>query len=76
MDILQQEFMKGFIRLTDDAARKGWHERNGGNLSYRMKPEEVSAVRGCFAGNAPLRPIGVTARGLAGEYFLVTGSGK
>ena len=39
MGILDVEIVKGYIRLTEDAVAKGWHERNGGNFSYRMKPE-------------------------------------
>ena len=45
MDIKQAKFMEGFIRLTADAFKKGWHERNGGNLSYRVPDEEVEAVK-------------------------------
>ena len=41
MVVTNAEFIQGFIRLTDDAFKKGWHERNGGNLSYRIKPEEI-----------------------------------
>ena len=40
MLITNAEFIQGFIRLTDDAF-KGWHERNGGNLSYRIKPKKI-----------------------------------
>ena len=32
----QQPFMKGFARLCADGWEQGWHERNGGNLTYRM----------------------------------------
>lgn len=76
MDILQAEFVKGFIRLTDDAFKMGWHERNGGNLSYRIKPEEVEEVKECFDFSKPYTETGVTVKNLANEYFLVTGSGK
>ena len=41
MKILDSKFMKGFIKMADDGFQQGWHERNGGNLSYRLKPEEV-----------------------------------
>ena len=27
------------MRMCDDCWLQGWHERNGGNLSYRVKPE-------------------------------------
>lgn len=76
MDILESKFMEGFKRLTADAFKKGWHERNGGNLTYRVKPEEVEAVKESLHEVKAWQPIGNTVPGLAGEYFLVTGSGK
>lgn len=76
MDILETGFVKGFIRMADDGWKLGWHERNGGNLTYRIKPEEVEEVRQFFDYGKPFQPIGTTVLGLAGEYFMVTGSGK
>jgi rhamnulose-1-phosphate aldolase len=76
LDILQEPFMKGFIQLTDDAFKMGWHERNGGNLSYRLKPEEAEKVKECFQYEKPFTSIGVQVKNLASEYFLVTGTGK
>lgn len=73
--ILDAEFMKGFIRMANDGWELGWHERNGGNLSYRIKPEEVESVRMCFMPRE-WQEIGTSVPKLAGEYFLVTGSGK
>ncbi|MCM1241415.1 MAG: class II aldolase/adducin family protein, partial [Roseburia sp.] len=75
MKFLDAEFVQGFIRMADDGWEQGWHERNGGNLSYRVKKEEVEAVRENFAAKE-WQPIGTSVPGLAGEYFLVTGSGK
>ena len=76
MDIKDSTFMEGFKRLTADAFKKGWHERNGGNLTYRVKPEEVESVKDSLHEVKEWQPIGNTVPGLAGEYFLVTGSGK
>ena len=45
MRFLDAEFVQGFIRMADDGWLQGWHERNGGNLSYRVKPEEVEMVK-------------------------------
>ena len=44
MKFLDAEFVKGFIRMANDGWEQGWHERNGGNLSYRVKPEEVDYI--------------------------------
>lgn len=76
MKVLDAEFVKGFIRLCDDGFHQNWHERNGGNLSYRMKPEEVEEVKEELTYDALWQPIGTSVPGLAGEYFMVTESGK
>ena len=76
MNMLDTEFVKGFIRLCDDGFLQNWHERNGGNLSYRIKESEVESVREGFTDKNPWQPIGTSVKGLAGEYFMVTGSGK
>lgn len=77
MSMTDTAALQGFIRLCDDGWHQGWHERNGGNLTYRMTPEEAALCRPFFD---PLprewTPMGVTAENLAGEYFITTGSGK
>ena len=42
------KFVSGFVRMCNDGWLQGWHERNGGNLSYRIKPEELEEVREYF----------------------------
>ena len=75
MGFLDAEFVKGFIRMGNDGWEQGWHERNGGNLSYRVRPEEVEEVK-AFLEPREWQPIGAEVPFVAGEYFLVTGSGK
>lgn len=75
MKFLDAEFVQAFIRMANDGWELGWHERNGGNLSYRVKPEEVECVKENFEAKE-WQPIGTLVPKLAGEYFLVTGSGK
>ena len=62
--------------MCNDGWEQGWHERNGGNLSYRMKAEEVEEVREYLKASGEWKEIGTSVPGLAGEYFMVTGSGK
>lgn len=76
MKITEVKFVEGFIRMANDGWEQGWHERNGGNLSYRIKPEEVEEVRSFLKEDAPWQEIGTKVPDLAGEYFMVTGSGK
>lgn len=73
----QQQFAKGFARLCADGWAQGWHESNGGNLSYRMKPEEVASCRSFFYDNpSSWVPLGLRAENLSGEFFMVTGAGR
>ena len=76
MGILDVEIVKLYIRMCQDGWEQGWHERNGGNLTYRMKAEEVDACRPFFRTPGEWVQMGVTGENLAGEYFLTTGSGK
>lgn len=55
---------------------QGWHERNGGNLSYRLKDEEADAIRNDLDDPKDWKEIGISVPALGNEYFLVTGSGK
>ena len=73
----QQPFMKGFARLCADGWEQGWHERNGGNLTYRMTDGEVADCRPFFYEN-PCNwiPLGVQADNLRGAFFAVTGAGR
>lgn len=76
MAVQDAGFVQAFMRMTDDAFKKGWHERNGGNLSYRIHPEEIAEVKDYIKNDAEWLKIGNTVPDLANEYFLVTGSGK
>ncbi len=76
MKVLESKFANGFLRMCTDGWEQGWHERNGGNLSYRIKPEELESVREDLAEGGEWREIGARVPGLGGEAFLVTGSGK
>lgn len=74
--IINANFIRGFCRLCKDGYDLGWHERNGGNLSYRIKEEEIEKCKEELNTNGKWEEIGAKVKGLANEYFLVTGSGK
>ena len=76
MRVLERRFVQDFIRMANDGYEQGWHERNGGNLSYRLTEHEVDSVRDRLLDHGEWHPIGASVPGLAGEYFLVTGTGK
>ena len=76
MKVLDTNFVQGFIRMCNDGYLQGWHERNGGNLSYRIKEEEINLIRNELNFNNNFVPIGINVPKLEEEFFLVTGSGK
>ncbi len=75
VEVLKAGFVQGFMRMAQDGWEQGWHERNGGNLSYRLCLEEAKSVEKEFA-PGQWQEIGASVPALAGAYFLVTGSGK
>ncbi|MCR5103297.1 MAG: rhamnulose-1-phosphate aldolase [Eubacterium sp.] len=75
MKILEAEFVRGFIRMANDGWLLGFHERNGGNLTYRIKDTEIQDIKNEFT-HGEWMEIGTEVAGVAGEYFIVTGSGK
>lgn len=76
MKVLDSEFCKGFIKLADNGNSRGWHERNGGNLSYRIHKKEIESVWNNLNFSTEYNEIGAEVPSLAGEFFMVTGSGK
>ena len=77
MGMLDISIMQRYIRMCQDGWEQGWHERNGGNLTYRLTGAEVAEMRPFFNEiPGPWVAMGVTGANLAGEYFLSTGSGK
>ena len=71
-----QQFMQGFVRLCSDGWLQGWHERNGGNLTYRLTDDEVAACKPYF-NETPGEWVnmGVQADNLRGAFFATTRPG-
>lgn len=76
MKVLDSSFVQGFMKMCLDGFNQGWHERNGGNLTYRIKKEEIESIKEELNENTEFTSIGISVPALANEYFLVTGSGK
>jgi rhamnulose-1-phosphate aldolase len=74
-DVLKAKFVQEMIETTSNLYRLGWDERNGGNISYLLKEEEVTPY---LDTNHVKRTIPMNFNGaeLKGNYFIVTGSGK
>lgn len=68
-------FIKEMCETTANMYRLGWDERNGGNISYLLKEEEVSKYLDVNKVERTI-PLYFNAKELVGKYFLVTGTGK
>lgn len=75
VDILQAPFVKEMMETTANLYRLGWDERNGGNISYLLKEEEVTPFLDVTQVIRKI-PMIFDASELIGKYFIVTGSGK
>lgn len=74
--VMRAPFVQGFLRLCDDGWSQGWHERNGGNLTYRMTYDEANAVRaGLNDTPGAWVEFGFSEPALGGAFFLTTGAG-
>ena len=80
MTIFDTDCMEGFVRMCADGWKLGWHERNGGNLSYRMTEDDILQCHQDFTltgrNDHEWHSVGVASESLAGEYFIVTGAGR
>lgn len=76
LSIEQRDFSKAFIAMCSDGYARGWHESNGGNLSYRLSAEELQSCRSYF-NEVPGQwvPLGIRAEGLQSECLMISASG-
>lgn len=74
-DVLKAPFLQEMIKTTANLYRLGWDERNGGNISYLLKEEEVIPYLDVNDVQRTV-PMNFDGSALAGKYFIVTGSGK
>jgi rhamnulose-1-phosphate aldolase len=75
MAIQDAACFRQFIRLCDDAWAQGWHEANGGNLSYRLNEDDIVLGKESFSEAAAWHGLSCSVSELAGSYFLITHSG-
>jgi rhamnulose-1-phosphate aldolase len=68
-------FVKALVKATSDMWSKGWNERNGGNITLRLLDADVEPYLPSWSVSRRL-PLGDALPELAGQYFIITGSGK
>lgn len=74
-DILTAPFVWEMRKTTANMYRLGWDERNGGNISYLLDPQESREYLDLSHVIRTI-PLGFDATPLTGKLFIVTGTGK
>ncbi len=46
--MLDISIMQKYIQMANGGWEEGWHERNGGNLTYRLTADEVAEMKPFF----------------------------
>ena len=75
MKFIESSFVHKMCEVTYESYLRYWDERNGGNVSCRLTEEDlldyedVSEVKSSHK-------LGFNASDLAGQYYLVTGTGR
>ena len=80
-NVLTAPFVREMCKTASNMYRLGWDERNGGNISYLLKEEEVAEYLDLKKVVSTIPLMGVNevnfdASPLEGKIFIVTGTGK
>ena len=80
-NIMTAPFVREMCKTASNMYRLGWDERNGGNISYLLKEEEVAEYLDLKKVVRTIPLMGVNevdfdASPLEGKIFIVTGTGK
>lgn len=76
MIVQATNFFKDYCAMAMHGDQLGWHERNGGNFTYWLTKTEVESVQEELSEDGLWLSIGTNVKGLANEYFLISGTGK
>jgi rhamnulose-1-phosphate aldolase len=68
-------FLQEIIKISGDIWEKGWAERNAGNISVRLKTEEIP-TQGVLNLDTAWENLGCSIPEIGNEFFLVSGTGK
>ena len=80
-NVLTAPFVREMCKTASNMYRLGWDERNGGNISYLLKNDEVAEYLDLNKVVRTIPLMGVNAvdfdaSPLEGKIFIVTGTGK
>lgn len=73
----QLGFVRAFCRLCEEGWQLGYHECNGGNVSYRLSADDISAASTFFYTNpSSWVALEEAVPSMANQYLLVTAAGS
>lgn len=72
---IDSPYVETMREVTYQSYLRYWDERNGGNVSCRLTAEEVSPYEDVHEVKST-HELGFYASALAGQYYLVTGTGR
>lgn len=75
VDAQKPDCLQRFTRLCVDAYVRGWHEANGGNLSYRLDEADLAELEPLLHPEDTWHALAHAVFELAGEHFLISASG-
>lgn len=78
------KYLLELVQTTYDMWQKGWDEYNGGNISYRLKKDEIEKLSEDFSGTSyklydkpyEVKDLMAVPKIVQGEYLLITASGS
>ncbi len=70
------KFYQKFLQIMNYANDLNWHERNSGNLSYRLSNEELVKASKYFNDDKTEYDLEISIPELAGDVILMTASGQ
>lgn len=74
-NFIDSKYVKKICAITMASYQHGWDERNGGNVSLRLTDADLQDFNDINEVHRVL-DLGFDAQKLAGQYFLVTGTGR
>ena len=72
---IDSPYVETMREVTYQSYLRYWDERNGGNVSCRLTAEEASPYEDVHEVKST-HELGFDASALAGQYYLVTGTGR
>lgn len=75
-DVTQSKPIREICEITKQMFINGWHEKNSGNISYRIFEEEIADFIPEDGYKNEIVKLDIDASLIANQFYIVTGKGK